>query len=119
MSSLYTLSLEQRVFAFLLFVKHDNTSFCDSFQLGKSKLNDNVIFVASCLNEAISHEIDWLDVYEREVRGDMLPGVEGVMGNINDTLVKIRRPYKTLDHSCWFNMRKLKLKSIAKYYGHR
>lgn len=75
-------------------------------ELGKSKLNDNAIFLASCLNKSVSHEIDWLDVYESEVIVDMLLGLEGVMGSIDGILVKVRRPYKTPDHSCWFNMRK-------------
>lgn len=42
----------------------------------------------------------------REVLGDMLPGLEGVMRNIDVTLVKIQRPNKVPDHSYWFNMRK-------------
>lgn len=45
-------------------------------------------------------------MYESEVIGDILLGLEGVMGNIDGILVKIRRPYKTLDHSCWFNKSK-------------
>lgn len=45
--------------------------------------------MASCLKEAKSHKIEWFDAYEREVLEDMLPCLEGVLGNIDGTLVKI------------------------------
>lgn len=40
--------------------------------------------------------------------GEMLLGLEGAIGNIDDTLVKIRRPFKDPSHSQWFNKRKKK-----------
>jgi hypothetical protein len=42
-----------------MFVKYDNTSMLDAFHWNwsKSVLNDDIIFVASCINETLQHEI--------------------------------------------------------------
>lgn len=62
--------------------------FYDAFEWNWSKIasNDDGIFVASCLNEVISYEIEWPNAYEKEVLGDMLLGLEDIVGNIDGTL---------------------------------
>ena len=104
----YKLTPEQRILSFLMFLKHDNTSMLDAFHWNWSKtaLNDDAIFVASCINEALQHEIEWPDSYEREELGQQHPDFEGCIGFIDGTLVKIRRPYRDPDHSRFFNGRK-------------
>ena len=36
----------------------------------------------------------------------MLLGLEGVIGHVDGTLIKIYKPYKDVNHSSWFHGRK-------------
>lgn len=63
---------------------------------------DDTFFVASCICDAISNEIRWLDVEERRILGAQLPQFQGCIGFIDGTLIKIRRP-KIDDHRVFFN----------------
>lgn len=47
------------------------------------------------------------DSYEREKLGQQHPTFEGYIGFIDDTLVKIRRPYNDPNHSWFFNNKKI------------
>jgi hypothetical protein len=53
------LTLEQHLFNFKLYVKHDNVTKYDAFlwNWSKSAINDDGIFIASCINSAIVDEI--------------------------------------------------------------
>lgn len=66
----------------------------------------NCIFIAPCIIEAIESEVEWPNSYEQSVMDEMPLGLEGVIGNIDNTLVKIRQPNKDHNHSRWFNRRK-------------
>lgn len=71
---------------------------------GKSDVN-NAIFIASCIIEAIESEIEWPNSYAQVVMGEMPHGPEGVIGNMDNTLVKNRQPNKDHNHSRWLNGR--------------
>lgn len=92
---------------------HDNTSILDEFHWNwaKSVLNDDVIFVASCMNEALVRETEWSDSYEQEEFRQQYPVFEGCIGFIDGTLVKVLFPYRDPNHSRFFNARK-KIHSI-------
>lgn len=49
----------------------------------------------SCISFALSDDIEWLDSYEREVLGQMLPCLKGVTGDIDNILIKIIHPFIT------------------------
>lgn len=36
------------------------------YNIAKNALNNDVVFVASCINEALEHEIECLDSFEQE-----------------------------------------------------
>lgn len=67
-------------------------------------MNDNDVFIASCINHAMAHEIEWPDAYEHEFMGGMLPSLQGVIGHVDRTLVKIHKPYDDRDHNRWFTV---------------
>ena len=92
-----------------MFLKHDNTSMLDAshWNWSKSVLNDDVMFVASYINEVFQHEIECPNSYEREKLGQQHPTFEGHIGFIDDILVKIHRPYKDSNHSRFFNNKKI------------
>lgn len=102
------LSPEQRLLSFLLFLKHDNSTVYDGhhWNWSKSSVNDDSIFVSSCLNEAIANEIRWPTAHERRIAGERLSEFPGCIGYIDGTLVKIRRPHRDPQHGKWFNGRK-------------
>lgn len=89
-------------------MKHDNVCTYDGFQWNWSRtaLNDDCLFVASCINHAIANEITWPDEAERARLGRMNTHFSGCIGIIDGTLVRIRHPYKNPDHAKWFNGRK-------------
>jgi len=60
----------------------------------------------SCISFALSDEIEWLDSYEREMLGQMLPGFQGVPGNMDNLLIRIIHPYNNPNHSRCFSGQK-------------
>ena len=62
----YKLIPKQQILSFFMYLKHDNTSMLDAFHWNcfKIALNDDVIFVVFCINEALQHEIEWPNSYE-------------------------------------------------------
>lgn len=59
---------------------------------------DYAIFLASCVNEVLTHEIEWPNIYEIEELGEKLPLFKGCIGFVDSTLVKIRRPNRDPNH---------------------
>ena len=58
---------KQRILNFLFYLKHDNITIMDIFMWNWSKscINDDIIFLSSCINEALRDEIKWSSVDER------------------------------------------------------
>ena len=101
------LSPQQRLLHFVLYLKHDNTVIFDShcWNWSKSSACDDALFVASCINTALAHEIRWPSAEERR-RLAARTDVKGCLGFIDGTLVEIRRPSsKRLSdrHQMWYN----------------
>lgn len=66
---------EQRLLAFLLFLKHDNTSVFDGslWNWSKTSQNDDSIFVGSCIVTGIDDEIQWPSASERRSLAARIP----------------------------------------------
>ena len=54
--------------------------------------------MVSCVNEVLTHEIEWPHIYEREELGEQLPLFEGCIGFVDGILVKIICPYRDPNH---------------------
>ncbi len=69
------LALEQRLFSFILFIKHDNVIKYDAFMWNwnKNAINDNGIFIASCINSIIVDEIHWPTIQQQRILVKQLP----------------------------------------------
>jgi hypothetical protein len=52
-------------------MKHDNVTMHDGFMWNwfKSTLCDDALFIASCINDALTNEIQWLTLEERVALG--------------------------------------------------
>ena len=102
------LSPEQRILNFLLYLKHDNITILDTFMWNwsKSAINDDTIFLSSCINEALCDEMKWPSVDERVEAASHAHEFPGCIGIIDGTLVKIRRPWRDENHGRYFNGRK-------------
>jgi hypothetical protein len=61
------LTSEQQLLQFILYMKHDNVVMFDAFMWNWNKSNvcDDAIFIASCISEALSNEIQWPIIEER------------------------------------------------------
>jgi len=101
------LSPHQRLLAFILHLKHDNSAMMEAFQWNwaKSSVSDDAVFISSCINECIADEIRWPTPEERERLRQRIPEFPGCIGFIDGTLCKIRRPFKDPNHRVWFNGR--------------
>lgn len=86
------LSTDQRLLAFVLYMKQDNTVVFNAHQwnLAKSSACDDAIFVASRINSGLSHEIRWLNPEEMRASG-VRTEFQGCIGFIDATLVQICR----------------------------
>ncbi len=95
---------KQWLLCFILFMKHNITIY-DAFMwnLAKSSLCNDVIFIASCINHALVDEIHWPSSFERVALGSQLRELLGCLGFINGTLVKIQEPWKDTKHWTWCN----------------
>lgn len=102
------LTPEQRLLNFIMYLKHDNVISYESFQwnVARSTLCDDVIFIASCITDALAHEISWPNEVERRRLSRLNPHFPGCIGIIDGTLVKIRKPWNNPNHTKWFNGRK-------------
>lgn len=102
------LSPQQRLLLFILYMKHDNTVRMDAFtwNWSKSSTCDDTLFVASCINEALAEELQWPNSGQRRALGSMIPDLEGCIGFIDGTLIRIRRPSNVERHQLWYNGRK-------------
>ena len=99
---------EQRLLNFVMFLKHDNTATFDSCQWNwaRSSVNDDSLFVASCIGVACTHEIKWPSAQQRLDLARTVPQLPGCIGFIDGTLCQIRRPFNNPLHGNWFNGRK-------------
>jgi hypothetical protein len=102
------LSAHQRLLAFILHLKHDNSAMMEAFSWNwsKSSVSDDAIFVASCINHSLEDEIRWPSAAERDRLGAMIPEFPRCIGFIDGTLCKIRRPHNDDLATVWFNGRK-------------
>lgn len=78
---------------------------CISLGLSKECTQWWHCIVASYVNEILTHKMKWHDRFETEELGEELPSFEGYIGCVDDTLVKIRQPYKDPNHTRFFNGR--------------
>jgi hypothetical protein len=87
------LTLEQCLFNFILYMKHDNVMYDASmWNWSKSALFNDALFIASCINHAFSNEIKW-PTHEEKVRlGTHLPKLPRCIGFIDGTLIEICKP---------------------------
>ncbi len=70
----FKLALEQCLFNFILFTKHDMIKY-DAFMWNRSKnvINVDGIFIASCINYVIVDNIQWPNVEQWQVLVTQLP----------------------------------------------
>jgi hypothetical protein len=99
------LTMEQCLLNFILHMKHDNITKYDAFMWNwsKSAINDDGMFIASCINFTIVDEIRWPTIEEQQVLGTQLSQFQGYIGFINGTFIKIHRPWNNPTHQSWFN----------------
>ena len=101
-------SADQRLLAFILNLKHDNTATLEDFHWNwaKSSVSDDAVFISSCINHCLADEIRWPTGEERERLRQHIPEFPGCIGFIDGTLCKIWRPFKDPNHRIWFNGQK-------------
>jgi hypothetical protein len=102
------LTLEQGLFNFILYMKHDNVIKYDAFlwNWNKSVINDVGIFIASCINFTIANEIRWPVIEGHQVLAMQLPQFQGCIGFIDGTFIKIHKPWNNPTHQSWYNGQK-------------
>ena len=102
------LTPQQRLLNFLMFLKHDNSAALESslWNWSRSSVNDDSIFIASCICMSASNEIRWPNDNERLLLAQKINALPGCIGFIDGTLFEIRRPYDNPAHRNWFNGRK-------------
>jgi hypothetical protein len=83
-------------------MKHDNVVTFNAFMWNwrKSNVCDDAIFIASCINEALSNEIWWPTIKERAQFGSQ------ILGFIDGTFIEIQKPWNNEAHKIWFNRHK-------------
>lgn len=81
--------------------EHDNVIYLDSmlWNWSRSIVCNDAIFMASCVNEAIAHEIWWPSIEERRAMAAHIPQLQGCIGFVDKTLVCIHHTYKNEHHS--------------------
>jgi DDE superfamily endonuclease len=107
-TQLSSLTPEQRLRSFVVYLKHDNSVSFESalWNWSRTSANDDAHFVASCVNVAASDEIRWPATAERLHLATQISELPGCIGFIDGTLVQIRRPHGNPMHANWFNGRK-------------
>ncbi len=77
-------------------MKHDNVTKCDVFLWNwkNNAINDDGIFIASCINFAIFNEIRWPTIEKHQVLVKQLPQLYGCIGFIDGTFIKIHKPWR-------------------------
>jgi hypothetical protein len=78
----------------VFYLKHDNVTRFNAYNWNWSKSSacDDTVFVASCINEALKHELTWPSPNERRTLSQNLPDFRGCIGFIDGTLIEICRP---------------------------
>ncbi|KAL3700924.1 hypothetical protein R1sor_018946 [Riccia sorocarpa] len=80
--------------------------FSSIWNWSRSSVNDDALFVSSCINVAAADELRWPTREERRRLAATLPQFPGCIGFIDGTLCKIRRPFQDPLHRNWYNGRK-------------
>jgi hypothetical protein len=82
------LTPEQRLLNFVTLLKHDNTATFDSCQWNWSRtsVNDDSLFVASCINLTYKNEVKWPDANQRAGLAKQIPQLPGCIGFTDGTL---------------------------------
>ena len=112
------LSPEHQMLGFFLNMKYDPTTALPSFlwNWSKSSVINNHVFIARlCISWALRDEIKWPDLMKRQALVSMVPGFPRCIGITDNTLVKIRRPWKNRDHG---KCRALLLEECPQHHGH-
>ncbi len=78
---------------YLIHEIYDNVIMFDVFMWNQNKSNvcDDVIFIASCINEALNNEIQWPIVEERAQLGSQIPEFQGYIKFIDGTLIETQK----------------------------
>lgn len=69
-------------------------------------LCDDAIFVASCVNDALAHEVSWSYPKKYIHSGNVNAKFSCYNGIIDGTLFKICKPWKDPQQSMWLNVTK-------------
>ena len=72
----------------------------------KSSTGDDILFISSCINAALSDELRWPSESERRISAQTIPGFDGCVGFIDGTLIAIRRSSNVESDLPWYNGRK-------------
>jgi hypothetical protein len=93
--------------SFVLFVKHNTSIRYESSSLNWSRSSacEDVLFIASVINCALSDEISLTSPARRAHLGQVLPEFPGCIGHIDGTLSTINRP-SVPEHGQNYNRRK-------------
>jgi hypothetical protein len=88
------LTLEQCLFNFILYMKHNNITMYHTFMWNWSKyaLCDNAHFIASCISHTFSYEIQWPTLKERVRLGMHSWKLSRCVAFIDGTLIEIHKP---------------------------
>lgn len=89
------LCMQQRFLNFLLYMKYDNITSYDAFQWNwsRSTLNDDALFIPSCIDHALANDMVWTDVAERDCLSTLKAHFSRYIDIVDGILVKIWKPW--------------------------
>ena len=89
------LCLQQHFLNFLLYMKYDNITSYDAFKWNWScsTLNDDVLFISSCIDHALANDMVLTDVAERACLSTLIAHFSRCNDIVDGILVKIRKPW--------------------------
>ncbi len=72
----------------------------------KFTICDDMVFIASCINEVVGDEVQWLSQKEQVIFVQHMFKFVCCIERINGILIKIHRPQNNLIHQSWFDEHK-------------
>lgn len=95
-----------RLLACILYLRHINgvRQEAASWNVSRTPLRDDAVFLCSIVNDVLAHETSWPDVSRRQQLRGRIPKFAGCIGFIDGTLCRIRRP-RCSEHKAYFNGR--------------